>query len=271
MKPQIRLLNRYLTRIFISALIFLGSCSWPHLYYSPNMMTVPMFNKAGEFSGTVSGSFGTVNPSFELQTAFSLPAHMALGVNLMTGGNDNSGDSYDDFSKYNFFEGFGGYYTSFRKLGIFEIYAGYGEGKGRHEFAYKEYDGWFEWHWVPDGTAEMNFSRFFIQPDIGIRTKAIEGAFSLRLSNINYKEIDYANTFYRLAELQLLESNKSSWLLEPGFTFRGGHDPVKFQVQALFSADVSQPDLSFERFRINIGINIKLGKKKTEPVPANTE
>ncbi|MCU0462826.1 MAG: hypothetical protein MUF36_12590, partial [Bacteroidales bacterium] len=51
-------------------------------------------------------------------------------------------------------------------------------------------------------------------------------------------------------------------LLEPGFTFRGGHDPVKFQVQAIFSADASQPDLSFEHFRFNIGINIKLGKKK---------
>ena len=245
----------------ISFIILLAGCSYPHLYYSPNMMTVPLFNKPVEFTGTVAGSFGTVNPSFELQTAFSLPAHMALGINFMTGGNNHSGDYYSDFSRYNFFEGFAGFYSSFNKSGIFEIYAGYGEGGEEHTFAYNEWD-WGGGGWVQDGTAEMKFSRFFIQPDIGIRTKAIEGAFSLRLCNIDFKEISYYDTNYRLDELQLLESNKASWLLEPGFTFRGGHDPVKFQVQAIFSADVSQPDISFEHFRFNIGINIKFGKKK---------
>lgn len=253
----------------VSLLLLLAGCSYPHLYYSPNMYTVPLFKEPSEFSGVVAGSFGAVNPSFELQTAFSLPAHIGLGFNFMTGGTDNSSEDYDDLSKYHYFEGFGGYYTCFKKIGIFELYAGYGEGSEHHTFAYKEYDGWFSWTWTEDGTADMNFSRIFIQPNIGLRIKAIEGAFSFRLSRLNFKEINYANTVYRLTELQNLESEPASWLLEPGFTFRGGPDPVKFQVQAVLSANPSNPDLSFENFRFNIGMNIKFGmKKKVNPEAA---
>ncbi|HNY14283.1 MAG TPA: hypothetical protein PKI12_02005 [Bacteroidales bacterium] len=242
-------------------LLILYGCSYPHLYHSPEMAPVPLFNDAAQFSGTITGSFGTVNPAFELQTAFSLPAHIALGAGLMTGGKNNSGTDYTDLSKYNYFEGFGGFYTSFAKIGVFEVYAGYGEGNETHTFAYNEWD-WGSGGWVQDGTAEMKFSKLFIQPDVGVRTKYIEGAFTLRLSKINFKEIQFADTYYRLDELRLLEEEPISWLLEPGFTFRGGHDPVKFQIQGIFSANPSNENISFEHFRINFGINIKFGKKK---------
>lgn len=265
------IVNRYLFLTIISALLLFNSCSYPHMYHSPNMMTVPLFNDKGQVSLMPAGSFGTVNPSFELQAAFALPAHIGLGGNLMTGGKDHSGDTYDDLSKYSYFEGFGGFYTSFKTIGVFEIYAGYGGGSGQHTFAYNEWD-WGSGGWVQDGTADMKFSKIFIQPDVGIRMKTIEAAFSLRLSNITFDEINFSSdVVYRRDELLLLRSNNTSWLIEPGFTFRAGHDPVKFQVQGVFSANPSNPDLSFERFRLNLGINVKFGKNKIENTPAGAE
>lgn len=258
MRTKLRILNQYVFLIII--LLLINSCSYPHMYHSPNMMPVPLFKESIEFSGIVAGSFGNVNPSFEIQTALSLPGHFALGGNLMTGEKSNSGTTYEDRSDYTYFEGFGGFYNSFADIGIFEIYAGYGGGNQKHTFAYNDY--WGSGGWVQDGTAELNFSKFFIQPDVGVRTKIVEGAFSFRLSRLNFKEIEYADTEYRISELQALRADKVSWLIEPGFTFRAGHDPVKFQIQGIYSASPSHPDLQFEHFRLNLGVNIKFGKKK---------
>ena len=162
-----------------------------------------------------------VIPALKCRQPFPFPVHIALGANLMAGGRDNSEEDYDDFSKYNYFEGFGGFYTSFRNIGVFEIYAGYGEGRERHTFAYNDWD-WGGGGWVQDGTAEMKFSSIFLQPDIGIRTKNIEAAFSLRFNRIDFKEVTYQNTVYRLEELQDLSRNRISWLLEPGCYFQRG-------------------------------------------------
>jgi hypothetical protein len=251
-------------KMLLVILLLCGSCSYPHLYHSPNMMSVPMFSQAGEVSLLPAASFGSINTCFEMQAALALPAHIGIGVNYMTGGKNNSGDSYEDLSKYNYFEGFGGFYTSFRNIGIFEIYAGYGSGNENHTFAYNEWD-WGGGGWVQDGTAEMKFSAFFIQPDIGIRTKYIEGAFSIRLSRIEFQDIKFQNTVYRFDELTHLNNNRTSFLLEPGFTFRGGHDPVKFQIQFLLSPLLTDPQQNFEHFRFNMGFNLKFGGKKYLP------
>ncbi len=264
MKTNYRIVNWHVIVPVLTLLLMVSGCSYPHMYHSPNMATVPMFNDKGQFSFLPAFSFGTENLNFEMQAAFSLPGHIALGANLMTGGKNNSKDNYEDFSKYNYFEGFGGFYTSFRDVGIFEIYTGYGEGSEHHTFAYNDWD-WGGGSWVQDGTAEMKFSSFFIQPDIGIRMENIEAAFSLRLSRIEFKELSYAGTYYRLEELRDLDQNSLSWLLEPGFTFRAGQDPVKFQFQALFSPNLSHPDQPFEHFRIILGINLRFGGKKKLP------
>ena len=260
MKAILRNLNQYGFLFLI--LLLINSCSYPHMYHSPNMLPVPLFKDPVEFSGIVAGSFGAVNSCFEMQAAMSLPAHIALGANFMTGGKNNSGTNYEDRSDYNYFEGFGGFYSSFADIGLFEIYAGYGGGNQKHIFAYNDWD-WGNGSWVQDGTAELNFSKFFLQPDIGVRTKIIEGALSFRLSRINFEpfEID-PDIVYRIDELNALRSGRVSWLIEPGFTFRVGHDPVKFQIQGVYSANPSHPDLQFEHFRFNIGINFKFGKKK---------
>lgn len=259
------LIKEYFIHGMLAVICIMQGCSYPHLYYSPDMMSVPLMKEKGEVSVITAGSFGTVNPSFEMQAAFALPGHIALGGNFMTGGNNHSDSDYEDFSRYNYFEGFGGFYTSFGNIGIFEIYAGYGESSQRHTFAYNDWD-WGGGGWVQDGTAKMQFSKLFIQPDVGIRHKAIQAGFALRLSRVNFTEVTYANTIYRLEELQHLSSNRTSWLLEPGFTFRVGQDPVNFHIQVVLSPEISGNMLEFEHFRFNFGMNFRFGKKKNPDV-----
>jgi hypothetical protein len=256
-------MKKNVSSIVLSVSVLLSSCSYPHFYYSPNVQNVPLFQESNKFSGHVAGSFGTENNCLEIQTGYSLPGHVALMVNYMRGGKDNSSENYDDYSKIKYFEGMLGYYKSFKDIGVFEIYGGYGHGAQIHAFAYNENEGWFGWTWVPDGKADMSFSKIFIQPDIGIKTGPVEGAFSCRLSKLDFNEINIYNTVYRLEELNLLKQNSSSWIIEPAFTFRAGFESVKVQVQVIFAGNISNPDLAFEKFRFNVGLHLYLGKKKT--------
>lgn len=245
-------------------ILLLHGCSYPHFYYSPNTQDVPLFTEKNQFSGNVAGSFGLVNNSFEIQAGLSLPAHVALTANLMTGGNDNTSNSVSDFSKINYFEGTAGYYTSFSDIGVFEIYGGYGKGSQRHAFSYDEYDSWFTWTWIPDGTANLSFSKFFIQPDIGIKSEYLEGAFSCRLSRMDFYDIEMNSTVYHSDELITLKQNSNPWLLEPALTFRGGSKSVKGQVQVIYAGNLGNSALLFEKFRFSFGLHLNLLMKPTE-------
>jgi hypothetical protein len=240
--------------------VLLNCCTTPHFYYTPIIQNVPLFNDKNQFSSYVAGSFGTVNSCFEIQTGFSLPGHVALTANYMTGGNDHSSEYYDDFAKINYFEGSLGYYRPFEDIGVFEIYSGYGRGYQRHAFA-----SWQSWSLESDGKADMSFSKIFIQPDIGIKKGWMEAAFSCRLSKLNFKDIRIDNSVnYHLDELNILKENSNPWLIEPAFTFRGGSKSVKGQIQAVFTGNMTNSNMMFERFRFNIGLYISLSKKQSK-------
>ncbi len=244
--------------------ILLTCCTFPHYYYSPNVQNVPLFSEKNEFSANIAGSLGIVNPSFEIQAGYAFPAHIALTANYMTGGNDNSSNSIRDFSKNNYFEGTAGYYKSFKEIGVFEVYGGYGSGKQQHSFSYREYSGWWSLNWIQDGTADLSFSKIFIQPDIGIKIDWVEGAFSCRLSQLSFDNIDIWNTVYHLDELNTLKQLSSAWLLEPAITFRGGPKWIKMQIQLVCVGNLSAPDFLFEKFRFNIGLHLNLSDSHLE-------
>ena len=247
-----------------------GGCSIPHYYYIPNVQNVPLFNKSDEFTGLAAFSSGLVDNCAEFQAGYSFTGHVALIANYMTGGNNHSTQTYEDFSKLHYFEGALGYYKSFSNIGVFEVYGGYGQGSQHHAFSYTEFYGWTTWTTVSDGKADMSFSKIFIQPDIGIKTKWADAAFSCRLTRINFNEIAIYGTTYHLDELNLLQLNNTDWLIEPAITFRAGFEPVKFHLQFVFSRNLTNSDLLFEKFRINLGLQISLSKKQSESNPQLT-
>jgi len=253
-------------QLLIASLIsvLLTNCSVPHYYYSPNTQNVPLFSEPNEFSGLIAGSIGTVNPSIELQAGYAFPKGIALTANYMTGGNDNSKAGVTDNSKNNYFEGALGYYKSFAKIGVFEIFGGYGHGSQKHEFARKDYRGGFVWEWVEDGNAELSFSKLFIQPDIGIKVNWLEASFSTRLSKLNYNTIVANNTLTHQDELTLLKQNSAPFLVEPAFTFRAGAESVKAEMQIGFSTNMTNSNLKFEQARFTIGLHFNISKQIQE-------
>lgn len=252
-------MRKKIPSIILLTSVLLSSCTTPHFYYTPIIQNVPLFNDKNQFSGYLAGSFGTVNSCFEIQTGFSLPGHVALTANYMTGGNNHSSEYYDDFARINYFESSLGFYRSFENIGVFEIYSGYGRGFQRHAFT-----SWQSWSLESDGAADMSFSKIFIQPDIGIKKGWMEAAFSCRLTRLNFSEIRINNTVYHLDELNILKQNSTPWLVEPAFTFRGGSKSVKGQIQVLFTGNLTNSYLKFERFRFNIGLYFSLSKKQSK-------
>ena len=252
-------MKRNIIPVFLLSLVFLFSCSFPHLYYTPVAQNVPINDSANKFTGLVAGSFGAENECFEAQAGYSFPAHIALTASLLTGGTSNNAGKYSDYSKVSYFEGALGYYRHFADICVFELYGGYGQGKQEHVFAYNEYTGGLTWTWRQDGYANLTYSQIFIQPDIGIKIKWLEGAFSCRLSRLNYEDITFSGTTAHLTELNDLQATSKSWLLEPAFTFRAGSPAVKTQLQLVLSANLTNKNLLTEVIRINFGLHFALG------------
>jgi hypothetical protein len=248
--------------IAIWIVICLYGCSFPHYYYTPGIQNVPMFREKNEFSGLVAGSFGTT-ACFELQGGYAFPRNVALLSGFMAGGIDRSDDTYTDFMKIRYFEGAIGYYKSTVDPFIFEIYGGGGGGSQSHAFTHSEYDGWLIWNKYPDGNADISFSKIFLQPDIGLRYKHFSASFSCRISRLYFSNITF-DTQYRQVELNLIDQNREQWFLEPGFTFRGGGESVKFMMQFGFAANISNPDMMYEKFRFGFGLGFNIGQKKEE-------
>jgi hypothetical protein len=249
--------NTLLLALVVSAI--LHSCSFPHFYYAPVAQNVPLNDTSNEFSGHVAGSFGTENECLEAQAGYSFPSNIALTASYLTGGTHHYPGGIQDYSKINHFEGAIGYYKSFADICVFELYGGFGDGRQNHVFAYREYMGGLVWAWRADGKADLNYSQIFLQPDIGVKLKWFEGAFSCRLSRIDYKDFTYSATTGHITELNELKATDKMFLLEPAFTLRAGSPSIKTQVQLVFSSNLTNHDLLTEVFRINFGLHFMLG------------
>jgi len=254
------MMKNKLLLVVVSGSLLLTGCSYPHYYYSPNIQNVPLYDSANIFSGQVAVGAGIVNRCLELQAGYSLPYNLAVTAGFMTGGNNRSFSQVSDFSKLTYFEVAFGHYKVFRNIGIFELYGGYGHNSQRHAFSYVDYSGPYSFDRLPDGTADMSYSKIFIQSDIGVKVDWFEAAFSCRISNLNFKDINSYETVHHLDEVNILRQNASPWLLEPAFTFRGGGKSVRGQMQVGIAARLTNPDLFLltETFRISMGLHIKL-------------
>lgn len=258
-------MNKKIRAIILWAIMLLTGCAFPHYFYSPNIQSVPLFKESNEFYGLMAMSTGK-GESFELQAGYSLPMHIALNANYMNGKRDKSRGSVDDITKISYFEGSIGYYKSFLTYGIFEIYGGFGHGSQNHTFAYTTSadNGWFSFQVIPDGKADLSFSKLYFQPNMGLKTKWVEAAVSFRLSSLDFDKINIYNTKYHLDELNLLKEYNAPWLFEPSLTLRGGPEMVKFQIQVVSPKNLTDQDLMFEECRFSFGMVFSLSKKKDE-------
>lgn len=226
MKTKIVLLT-FLSFVF-------GSCA-PS--YSPNLTNAPLLYQKGDFMAGVHVSNG-----LELQGAFGLSDHLGVMSNIVA-------LPFTEDRTYYGEAGLGAYTVLNDKFHL-ELFAGggigYGKGSGNSLFG-------------GSISEEGKYTKFFIQPDLGLHYKIFEIALAMRLGYVDYNEFRRNGTE--------ISPEPSAWLVEPGLSLRfgfGGNgffENKKLVLQMGFSASLGeQPD--FENGTILLGLGVVYRNRK---------
>ncbi len=194
--------------------------------------------------------------SVEVQAAYAVGNHLAVSTNLMY-----VKESYKDknAAQAHYLEGAVGHFSSINHKYIFEVYAGLGTGTQKHEywtipFVFTNDTAKYE------GTSELHFNKFFVQPSLGYSWGNVDIAVSGRLSYINFDKIhnNIATTNGNFYDVAQIAQNNASLLFEPALTMRAGWDNIKFQLQWQWTNNLSNPSLNFNKATVGLGFIVTL-------------
>jgi hypothetical protein len=171
--PFISIFEKILTmcRLLLIALLGVSACA---PVYVPNVRNSPMFTKGGEFQASVQ-----IGNGIEAQSAYAVSDHMGVMANyLYIDATDH--DNEDDYLQHRFFEAGVGYFTN-KDDSFFEVYGGYGRGKGT---TFESYD-----FFGPQTVAATGrYQRYFLQPAFGINKESFQFSFAPRISMVDFYE-----------------------------------------------------------------------------------
>jgi hypothetical protein len=247
----LKIRNSHLTFsvFFISSCcLLMVSCS--HYYYCPNSNNTPLLSE-GEARINIQYAATEAADAIELQSAFAVSKHFGGMVNLIAGGGD---DDYAFFGSGNhhgtgkLIEVGAGYFTPINSSPwIFEAYGGVGTGGVKNNFG-------------SSGRANVTFTKWFIQPDIGLKFKGFEFGLSSRFSFVKQK----LNTFtlsgedYHYEDVTHVREHPNSFLWEPGVVLRVGGEKLLFQLQYTSSINITNPELVQGKGIFNMGFSIPI-------------
>ena len=227
-------------------------------YYAPSAQNVPLFQGKKEFNGSAAFQTGTYTMGYDFQGSLAVTDHLGVTANYSHySGKGSLREDDDDFSspsKGNMCEFGMGYYLPFKKIGVFETYAGYGSCTTKTDYAEYGYGG-----------STVHSSSFFLQPAIGLHKKHVELAFSTRFRILKFDRVDinyYAghDPLYTVDDLQ---NNPVVCFLEPAFTSRFGGENFKFQFQIGISQLLSKSAyVDYDPFNLNLGLIFTIHGKK---------
>ena len=240
---------------FFLAILLVGFSSCSHYYYAPNSSNTPLFREKNELSASGQVLTGSSHQGFELQAAYATGKHTAVIVNFAGASKaPNSNDLADrETGNGTLGEvGLGLFYPLPNSKLIFETFGGGGLGSIKNDYG--------------EATSTIRFSRFFLQPDIGFRSKYFDliasGRFSLL--SLKVKEIYFPEylTQTDIDGLVYVGEHRTSLLWEPGIAIRAGWQSVKGKLQITRSYNLNNPDLLQDELAISVGINFLLNIKK---------
>jgi hypothetical protein len=244
-------------------LITFSTCSCSRYYYVPNIQNVPLFREKNE--SRISGAIGEgdESKSFEIQAAYSITGHLGFTASFMSAkGGDISTDG--NWAKGHYIEGAIGYFVPVSKAGVFEIYGGYAGSGQNHHYINDHYSSSTGIITQTDGgTADVSFSKFFVQPSFGLTFRAFDIALSSRISALNFtinsnNITGNENLYTRLNSL----SGKGHLVLEPAITIRGGWKNVKVQVQGSLATYSDGDDTSYgEEYHVSVGLFVSFSQR----------
>ena len=221
----------------------LNSCT--HYYYIPNVQNVPLLREKKEFHGTLAVGGGQEISTVEVQAAYAITDNLALMTNFA--GAKGGEKSNNNWGKGKYIEGAVGYYRPLDEFVVAEVYAGLGVSNQHHQYGTAEYN---------NGTADLSFVKYFLQPSVGLTFKAFEIAVSTRFSRLSFLNVDNRITMDNpeLHYVDALAQNKVSYLFEPALTIRGGCENIKLQLQLSSTKNLTHPNLQFEKSNISLGV-----------------
>jgi hypothetical protein len=214
--------------------------------YIPNARNSPLFRGAGEVQATIHISQG-----FDFQGAVAVTDNIGVMANYNMI-NKTTTSNEGDYIQHHFFEGAIGYYENSDRLS-YEIYGGYGKGKGT---SFDDYDFFSN---ASSVKATGEYHRFFIQPGLGSNRKTFNWIVSARFSWVDFTNFESDGQRVRLDAAPVL-------FIEPAFTGR-----VNFRKSKLFMAfqgglsyAQSDPYFEYEPFFVSIAMGLRLGGNKTK-------
>jgi hypothetical protein len=165
----------------------------------------------------------------------------------MANGSFNFSDEETNSPKRNFMEGAIGYYNSPGKYQVIEIYGGYGKG-----FVSNNYN------FIQSGDRfNATYQRWFVQPNVGFRSRYLEGGLSFRFS---YLDVTKTMTDQRVSA--------QNFYFEPTATIRGGFENFKVSLQLGLSKLMGGLDENFDHhpFIFGVGLQFNFGGKRTAEI-----
>jgi len=249
-------------KVQIVGFLFLLSIQSCAVIYAPSMENTPMLQEKHEVSATVGLS--------DFQAAYAVTNHFGVMLN----GHYKNGSSFS-ISEDN---GFEDYTTSkessrkhieggvglFNKLGektLVEIYGGFGGGNT----TLKKYE-----RYSTDTVSSLrnrfnaDYTRFFLQPAIGITTDYLDFIFSMRILIQKYQNVRTFgySTPEELYSDKLYQIDQPSFLFfEPALTMRFGYKYVKLEAQVILSNQLNADQLDNMPLVFKVGIHLDLAKR----------
>jgi len=228
--------------------LLLGGCVAS--YYVPNSVNVPLLTEKKDARASVhyystSRDFFNTLPGLEIQGSYAPASHLGLMGSFLTTGKTKEGARisalYGDM-------GVGYFYATENQHWVAECYGGAGMGTVKNSFS--------------DGTSGVSgFTKYFIQPSLGFRSKYFEAAFAWRMASVHHTSLEVSSmlTEFQQRETDWIRSHPIYTVHEPALTFRFGDDPFKAQIQQGYSVSMNRAD---PRYFFNIALVVSLPWKK---------
>jgi|SRR5690554_143211 len=230
--------------VFLILIAFVGLFSCSPKFYAPNTQNVPLISEKGE----VNLSAVTDGNQFEVQGAFGIVDHFSMQVNggiFVPSDLDNGNGGSGKFGELGL-----GYFNSWNEKWVFEAYGigGFGTVENHMPTTLEDY---------PETTGKIsaNLLRVGIQPSFGFKSKYFTIALSSRLVNLSYNKIRGDLVYNNKPQSDYLNQHKSSILLEPALTIRGGLERIKLQLQYGHSFNLTTINFRQQYSIFTMGVN----------------
>jgi hypothetical protein len=231
-----------ITLLAVLGCILMTGCN--PIFYTPNTQNVPLISQKGETNITLSGNGNRV----ELQGAYGVTDGFAVNANgglfipaNLSNGNGGSGK---------FMEIGGGYFNPVSNHLVFETYGIIGLGSMENHLPTTVTQ-----NPQTTGNISANIFRYGIQPNFGYKSKYFSAAISSRIVSLNYSNVMGNLIFEGKNQVDYLNENRSSVLLEPALTLKAGLEMVKLQIQYGYSLNLTNSNFRQDNPFLTVGLN----------------